>query len=95
MNDQEIILEFSKRERTVTIIFAIAFGIVGLYIVVNYLTTIYFNPAFPFLISCGLMIYGTYKYYRCPNCNHVPKALGQAGVQMSPESCGDCGKKLR
>ena len=95
MDDRDVILEFSKREKRVTIIFAIAFGIVGIYIVVNYLTTTYINPTLPFLISLGLMSVGIYKYYRCPNCNHVPKALGRAGVQISPESCGHCGKNLR
>ncbi len=94
MNEQEIINEFNKRKRKLTVFFAVAFALFGFPFLVNSLTEIYLNPTFSFLIGFGLISFGLYNY-RCPNCNSIPPALGQPGVQLAPKECGKCGVKLR
>lgn len=95
MEDLRIINEFANRERKVTIAVLVAFVIFGGVIAINYFADIYINPAIPFFVGLAICITGFYKWYRCPKCNSVPRALGRAGVQISPHYCGECGAKLR
>ncbi len=95
MIDREVINEFAKRERKLTVIFAVSFAIFGFTLLFNTLSDAYINPTFPFLVGFVLISYGLYKVYRCPVCNAAPRALGRAGVQIAPKNCGNCGVKLR
>lgn len=95
MTENVVIKEFAKRERKLTVIFAVSFAIFGLTLLMNAFTEIYINPALPFLVSFALIFFGLYKVYRCPACNSAPRAIGRAGVQISPKNCGNCGIKLK
>ena len=95
MTENEVINEFAKREQKLTVIFAVTFAIFGLTLLINALSETYINLALPFLIGFALIYFGLYKVYRCPACNSAPRAIGRAGVQISPKSCGNCGAKLK
>ncbi|QSX39452.1 hypothetical protein [Shewanella cyperi] len=95
MTESEVINEFAKRERKLTVILALSFAVFGFTLLFNALADAYINPTFPFLVGFVLMFYGLYKVYRCPECNSAPRALGKAGVQISPKNCTNCGVKLR
>ncbi|QYJ97061.1 hypothetical protein K0J45_16325 [Shewanella alkalitolerans] len=95
MTKDEVINEFEKRERKLTVIFAVSFAIFGFTFLFNAITDAYINPTFPFLAGFALMFYGLNKVYRCPACNSAPRALGRAGIQISLKNCSNCGVKLR
>ena len=94
MTESEVIIEFAKKEKRLTVLFAVSFVMFGVTLLFNAVTETYINPTIPFLIGFGLIFYGLYNY-RCPNCNHMPAPLGGSGIQISPKKCGTCGVKLR
>lgn len=95
MTDLNIKVEFAARERKylrALFVFALPLVIV---VAVNSLSGVYVNPAFPFLVLVSGFIFATYKWYRCPKCDSIPRALGRPGVQLFPKECVECGAKLR
>ena len=95
MPNLKIKAEFASRERkflTALLIFALPFAVV---VVINSFSSTYINPGFPFVIMVLGFMFATYRWYRCPKCNSIPRALGNPGVQLFAKKCGEWGAQLR
>ena len=95
MEDLNVKAVFATRERKFFwALLVCALPLVSV-ITINYLSNLYVNPGFPFFVLVSGFIFATIKWYRCPKCDSVPRALGRPGVQLFPKECGECGVKLR
>jgi uncharacterized membrane protein len=95
MTEDEIKIEFRKRERKVLVFSVIAVIVLSVYFIAKFVVNIYINPAFPFFVCFALVFVALFKFYRCPKCNSLPPPLGGEGIQIAPRDCGRCGAKLR
>jgi cation transport ATPase len=95
MTEDEIKVEFRKRERKVLVSTFIAAIVLGAYFVSSFIIDIYINPSIPFIVFFAVIFVSLFKFYRCPKCNSLPPPLGGEGIQLAPRDCGRCGVKLR
>ena len=66
----------------------VGLAVLGGLIYQSYEVTFYFG-----LLTFGVWVYTTWRYYRCPNCQTIPSAGD--GISFNPLVCETCGLPLR
>jgi hypothetical protein len=87
--------KFKKVERNFSIIVFISLVLFFGGVILNYFGITFINHMVSAFLGFLVFNIGGYIYYRCPNCDEIPYAIGGEGVAIKPKSCSKCGAKFR